>query len=214
MFCNKCGTKVKNGTVFCTNCGNKLVTEEAVVTEPVSSVPKKKNGKGLIALLIIVALAFVTSLVFLFINIFSGGSSGSDKFSVKGTTWTASDSSEMIFEDDRLYWYKDSSDHNDNYYSGIYKLYVGKEAVDYITTDLSSYGVTKSELEGIFDRNEEYDESNFVVFDINYDKYVLNGKNMTIPRPQVPLYGFILKNNTYLDVANMNTGSYYKFTKN
>ena len=132
---------------------------------------------------------------------------------ITGTTWYASDNSEMIFNEDRLYWYEKPEVHDDNYYSGKYKFYIGEEAVDYVTTKLSSYGVTRDELERIFDRSDIYDKSNFIVIDINYDEYMLNGKMQTITNPNAPFYGFILKDNTYLDVANMNTATYFKFTK-
>ena len=78
---------------------------------------------------------------------------------------------------------------------------------------MSEYGITKNELSSVFDSNIDYSEDNFVVFDIRYDKFILDGEEQEIARPLVPWYGFILENNTYLDVANMNTGTYYKFTK-
>ena len=132
---------------------------------------------------------------------------------MNNTTWIAGDGSEAIFTESRLDWYKSPTDHTDNYYSGEYSFYIGKDAVEYITTKLSSYGITNSELQGIFKRNAEYDESNFVVFDIRYDKFILNGEEQTITRPLVPWYGFLLEDGTFLDVANMNTASYYEFTK-
>ena len=119
----------------------------------------------------------------------------------------------MIFTDSRIDWYRDSPNHEDNFYSGNYKFYIGKEAINYITQNLSEYGVTEDEITSLIDRNDEYNEDNFVVFDIRYDKFVMNGAEQKIARPLVPWYGFILDDNTYLDVANMNTGTYYKFTK-
>ena len=129
------------------------------------------------------------------------------------TDWIASDGSEVKFGEDSIYWYQKEGVYDDNYYYGEYEFYIGEEAVSFITTDLASYGVTKAELEDLFDRNEEYSVENFVVFDIVYDGLVIDGE-LTVPsRPQIPLYGFILEDDTYLDVANMNTGTYYKFTK-
>ena len=90
---------------------------------------------------------------------------------------------------------------------------MGKKAVDYITKDLEEYGVTKAELERVFNSREEFNESNFVVFDIRYDKFVLDGEEQEIDRPLVPWFGFILEDNTFLYVVNMNTSSYYNFTK-
>ena len=132
---------------------------------------------------------------------------------ISDTTWIASGGSEVVFSKKRINWYQNPEEHSDNYYSGVYKFYIGKEAVDYITKDLSEYGITKNELGSVFDSNIDYSEDNFVVFDIRYDKFILDGEEQEIARPLVPWYGFILEDNTYLDVANMNTGTYYKFTK-
>lgn len=137
----------------------------------------------------------------------------SNDSSMSGTTWIASGGSEVVFSETRIDWYQDPEEHSDNYYSGVYKFYIGKEAVDYVTQELPEYGVTRSELSSLFNRSDNYSEDNFVVFDIRYDKFILDGEEQEIARPLVPWYGFILDDNTFLDVANMNTGTYYKFTK-
>ncbi len=137
----------------------------------------------------------------------------SDASLISNTTWIASGGSEVVFSKNRIDWYQDPKNYDDNYYSGVYKFYMGKDAVKYITQELSQYGVTKSELESLFRRSDEYSEEKFVVFDIRYDKFILNGQEQRIVKPLAPWYGFILDDDTYLDVANMNTGTYYKFTK-
>lgn len=136
-----------------------------------------------------------------------------NKSIVANTTWKMSGGSEVIFTNDQIMWYQSPSDHTKNYYAGKYKFYIGKDAVNYIVNDLSEYGVTKDELQNLFDRNEEYSVDNFVVFDIRYNEFDLDGEKQKIERPLVPWFGFILDNNTYLDVANMNTSTYYKMTK-
>jgi len=132
---------------------------------------------------------------------------------VKNTAWIASDESEVIFTDEEINWYRYQNDHSDNYYSGKYVLYVGKDAVKYITQELSYYGVTKMKLNDLFDRSDLYSVENFVVFDIRYDEFMIDGESSVPQRQLVPWYGFILEDNTYLDVVNMNTGTYYKFSK-
>lgn len=132
---------------------------------------------------------------------------------IKNNSWIATDGSEMKFGEDTMYWYQTEGSYGDNYYYGKYKFYIGKEAVEFITTELSSYGVTEEELKDLFEKNEEYSINNFVVFDMNYEGIVLNGVTTVPNRSQVPWYGFILNDNTYLNVANMNTGSYYNFTR-
>lgn len=153
------------------------------------------------------------SLLVVCLLVLTGCGKESSRNFVKNTTWTGSDESEVIFTDTRIDWYQSAEDHNDNYYSGEYKLYTGKKAVNYITKDLSEYGITKEELQRVFDSRDEFKEKNFVVFDIRYDKFVLDGEEQEITRPLVPWFGFILEDDTFLYVVNMNTASYYSFTK-
>ena len=153
------------------------------------------------------SLLVVTALVL------TGCGKENSKNLVSNTKWSGSDDSEVVFTDSRIDWYQSSDNHNDNYYSGNYKFYIGKKAVEYITNDLSEYGITKEELERVFNSRDEFKESNFVVLDIRYDKFVLDGEEQEITRPLVPWFGFILEDDTFLYVVNMNTYSYYNFTK-
>lgn len=132
---------------------------------------------------------------------------------VANSTWRMKDGSEVIFTEDDITWYKEPGEHSKNYYAGKYKFYIGREAVNYIVNDLSEYGVTEAELQDVFNSNDEYSINNFVVFDIRYNEFDLDGVKQNIERPLNPWFGFILKNNTYLDVANMNTYAYYSITK-
>ena len=75
---------------------------------------------------------------------------------IQNTTWIATDKSEMIFDKDRFNWYLNQSDHSDNVQYGSYVFYSGDLAVDYITTDLKSFGVTKGELDTLFASNDKY----------------------------------------------------------
>lgn len=129
------------------------------------------------------------------------------------TKWLSDDGSELVFTDERINWYRSMDDHNDNFYSGTFQFYIGQDAIQYLTQSLSEYEVTEADLQALFDRSSEYDQSSFVVFDIRYDQYVVNGTEQVITRNLVPWYGFLLKDGTFLDVANMNTGSYYPFIK-
>lgn len=132
---------------------------------------------------------------------------------VENTKWIAGDGSEAIFGKKEIRWYQKEGYYDDNYYFGKYEFYIGDDAVEFITTDLSSYGVTETELEDLFERSEEYNRDNFVVFNIEYDGIKMNGETTTPTVSLVPWFGFIFEDNTYLDVANMNTGTYYSFTK-
>ncbi len=129
--------------------------------------------------------------------------------------WQAtSDSSLIVCEKDGSFkYYQSAEDLTNNYFEGTYGFYVGKPAVTYITTELSEYAVTKAELEGLFDRVEEYDESNFVVFVLNNEACMIDGENVVEAPYQTPYYGFFLESDGVpcLDIVNMNSGNYQLF---
>lgn len=131
---------------------------------------------------------------------------------IQNSTWIASDGSELILDKQRFNWYLNQNDHSDNVQYGDYTFYIDELAVDYITTDLRSYGVTNSELENLFASSDKYDISNFVVFNINLEAYTINGTNTTVNKA-IYWYGFLLNNNQTLQVVNMNTATYYNFTR-
>ncbi len=221
MKCESCGSLLKENESFCSNCGapvvNRMVQNNIQGGQPVYyQHPAKKNKIVfvIVGLIFLAVIALITFIILKDSNNISNNSNNTEKESIiANTTWTTGDGSQVVFTKERIDWYRYPDDHNDNYYSGKYKFYIGKEAVKYVTEELKEYGLTKEELEDIFERSEKYDESNFIVFDIRYDKFILEGEEQKITRPLVPWYGFILNNNTFLDVANMNTGTYYDFTK-
>ena len=132
---------------------------------------------------------------------------------LNATSWVLSDNSEMKFSAvGGFAWYKTKDVYNDNYYSGSYRYYEGKEAVKVITTELSKYAVTEDELQRIFDSSDIYNEENFVVIIVQYSNSLINGQYEANTN-YIPFYGFMLQDGTFLDIANMNTGNYYKLTK-
>lgn len=124
------------------------------------------------------------------------------------------DGSLLVFEEDGTFrYYRSAEDLTDSYYEGTYVFHVGEDAITYITTTLGQYGVTEEELVGIFDNNEEYEESNFVCFSLNNEACMIGGEN-TIDAPyETPYMGFCLEEegSLYLDIANMNTANYHLF---
>lgn len=131
---------------------------------------------------------------------------------IQNTTWVATDKSEIqMFEKD-FKWYKVAGEYEDNYQYGDFKFYIGEMAVEYITQDLKSFGVTLTELEKLFASDEEFSQDNFVVFDINLVGYKIDGEETVVNSP-IYWYGFLLNNNQNLQVVNMNTATYYNFAK-
>ncbi len=121
------------------------------------------------------------------------------------------DGSLLVFEQDGTFrYYQTAEDLTDNYFEGTYEFYVGADAIEYITTDLSDYSVTKNELEGSFEGSDEYDESNFVCFTLNNEACYMDGEN-TVEKPyQTSYFGFCLEEDgdLYLDIANMNSANF------
>lgn len=200
--------ETKANGVTQTNAYGNVAQSGFITQDSVSGTGKKKNKKIIIFVVLAVLLVIIIASAFKPAKNYENSNS-----LVANTTWIAGDGSEVVFTDERIDWYQNPDDHSDNYYSGEYEVYRGEEAIEYITEELSEYGVTKSELKSLFNRSDLYDESTFVVFDIRYDKFVVSGEQRDIERPLVPWFGFVLEDDTYLDVANMNTSTYYKFTK-
>ncbi len=152
-------------------------------------------------------------LVFVFIFLFSACSK-SNKNIFENTSWTGDGGSLLEFKKDNMYWYQNGNEKSQNYYAANYKSFTGDKAIDYLVNDLKDYGVTRSEIERVIKANDKYTKENFVIFDFDFYEFDLYGEKQDIPNSHVAWFGFLLNDGTYLDVANMNTGSYYGFTKN
>ena len=135
---------------------------------------------------------------------------------IRSTNWLEKhDNSYLDLESDGydFTYYQDKEDKDNYYYEGFYDLYVGEDAVEYITEDLEEYGVTEDELEGLFDRNEEYDEANLVCLVIHNETCMIDGENTLEEDVVSPYYGFYLKDGSdeVLDLTNMNTATIFTF---
>lgn len=146
---------------------------------------------------------------------------GCTQSSTKGNTWIAgtswlstSDNSEMIFKKDGTFiWAREKGVYDDNFFSGTYQFYIGNEAMDYLTTELADYGIDEADLQGVFTRNAEYSLENLVCYSLDHSSFMLEGTEQLTENQVIPYFGFILEDCTFLDVANMETASYYGFTK-
>lgn len=132
------------------------------------------------------------------------------------TKWLfASDSSEIIFTETGFNWYKDENIYTDNYYTGTYKFYMGAEAAKYITEDLSSYGVTSDELQGLYSTVDGKSESNLVVLVLETTSMYIGGQLTDLAATPIvaPYYGFAIKDGETLDLANMKAATYATLNK-
>jgi len=134
------------------------------------------------------------------------------KLYINNTKWIAADNSEMHFFDNDFKWYQTKNVYTDNFQYGDFKFYMGDMAVEFITTDLKSYGITESELDNLFASDDAFNRENFVVFEINLVGYTIGGLNTEVNQA-VYWYGFLLRDNQNLQVVNMNSAKYYNFAK-
>ena len=132
-----------------------------------------------------------------------------------GTAWIARDDGSywMFHEDQSFHWYQTKGVTDDNYFAGTYEFHIGQDAVDYVTHELSRYGVTEEEIMGVIAMREDYTLENFVCVSVMTQSFLLNGEEqLTEDRPGA-YFGCLLSNGTYLDIVNMLTGTNYHFTK-
>ena len=169
------------------------------------------------AVLVVVLLVFLVPAVFHYVTMGVMGEnradSGVNSF-LNGTEWTGTDGSLIEFHEDGSYiWYKDEFDTSDYYYEGTFRFMMGQAAFDYITQDLSDYGVTEDELDAFIARGNSYTFDSLVCLVLHNTSQIVEGEEQVINAYDTPCFGFYFENEEYLDIANMNTGTYWGFTK-
>ena len=85
--------------------------------------------------------------------------------------------------------------------------------MDFIEKELSSYNVTKSELMDVINRSDIYTVEDFICIYTKNTTFMLEGKEQVSKPNIIPYMGFMLEDETVLDIANMKTASYYGFIK-
>ena len=132
-----------------------------------------------------------------------------------GTSWiSGNDNSQWVFGTDKTFhWYQTEGETGDNYFAGTYEFHVGQDAINYLTTEFSDYGITERKIRQVLSSNSEYMLDNFVCFSCVNQSFMLRGKEQLSKDTVSSYLGFFLQDGTYLDIANMTTGTYYGFTK-
>ena len=119
----------------------------------------------------------------------------------------------MIDADGSFHWYQPRQVTDDNYYAGTYRFYVGQEAWDYLLAYFSDMGLTEEDLLGVINDRPEYNLERFVCLVATNESFLLDGEEQLSAPTQTHYFGFLLENGSYLNIANMTTGSSYAFTK-
>ncbi len=146
-------------------------------------------------------------------NIYDYVEESIESFDIRGYSWTGDDQSTLYLNKDKTYtWYKDDSNHKDNFYIGTYEFYTGNNAIIYIADNLKEYGITEEEQKNLI-RNSGYKLKDYYLIILNCSKAVMDGVEQTTTTNTVYYYGFYKEKQQYLDLVNMNTGNYAGFTK-
>ena len=179
--------------------------------------PQRKRKVGLVVGIILTAVLLMVVGTVAYMLLQGGAKKGKNNEVFTAHSWTEinSDSYLVPKADGTFRYYKDKSVTDDYYYEGHYDFYMGDAAYKYITEDLSSYGVTKQELDTLFALNEDYNKSNLIVFVLHNEKCIMDGEDTLAGKDPVdtPYYGCLIENGEEkaLDVANMNAMKYYYF---
>ena len=134
-------------------------------------------------------------------------------FSVVDTTWVTALGDEYTFLENEIKLSRDEGTEFETYFYGEYKLFVGEDALNYLTDDLKEYNISKKDIVDLIENNEKYTMDNFVVFDIRYAYGLDNGEKYDMDGALIPMYGFIVNDGKEFELINMNANSSLKLTK-
>lgn len=200
--------------------GTPLMSKEEAVVEGVETVKKTKFP---IIIAVVIGIVCVLVVGMMIAMLYMQSAKKQQKAAtpqintniLAGTSWIAdNDGSQWVFDEDQsFHWYQTKEVTDDNYYAGTYEFHIGQDAIAYLTNELSEYGVTEEEIQKVISGNGEYTKDNFVCFSTTNQSFMIDGQEQLSNEMVTSYFGFLLKDGTYLDIANMNTGTYYGFTK-
>ena len=139
-----------------------------------------------------------------------------EKMILKNNWISVHDGSYMVFDKKNMTfkYYMTYTDTTDNYYSGKVRVYVGDDAMAYLTDDLSNLGVTRDEVRQMIRNNSDYNEDNLIVICCDHEELIKDGEKQDRDPYTVDYYGFYIQpeqdGKTYdiLDICNMQAASY------
>lgn len=189
--------------------GKPLELEPETPTDGMEPVKKSKRPFVLAGLIGVVCLVAVAAIML------TPRTASPSPDLLAGTSWlSGDDSSQWVFDTDKsFHWYQVAGKTDDNYFAGTYEFHIGQDAINYLTTELSDYGITERTIKRVISSNSEYTLENFVCFTCVNQSFMVRGEEQLSEDALSSYLGFLLYDGTYLDIANMTTGTYYGFTK-
>ncbi len=133
---------------------------------------------------------------------------------ISGQTWQEQNGSLLILSNNGSFkYYKNKEDITNYYYEGKYEVYKGQRAIQYIASNLSEYGLTAIEQMNIISRNNNYTINDYYCLILNNETCIIDGENTLTSTVVTPYYGFYSKEDNVLNIINMNSATYYNFSK-
>ncbi|MCR5529099.1 MAG: zinc-ribbon domain-containing protein [Saccharofermentans sp.] len=134
---------------------------------------------------------------------------------IKNENWVLErEGSYLVFESgNRFRYYETYGDDDSSYYEGTYEIYVGRDAIEYVSEDLEEYGVTEEEIEELLAADSDYCEENFVCIVLNNESCMVDGVNTLDEEVMTPYIGNYLVDDdeSGLDLTNMNQATHVYF---
>lgn len=134
---------------------------------------------------------------------------------ITSQNWVETNSnSYLVFSSGKKFkYYMDYNDTDDYYYEGKYEIYVGEDALEYITEDLEEYDIDEDDIEDKIDDNRDYDMSNLVCLVLKNNTQMIGGINALSDTVVTPYYGFYIADDDEpsMDLWSMNVGMIFEF---
>ena len=134
---------------------------------------------------------------------------------IQDNNWiSAKDGSYLVFESKTKFkYYREKDVDDDYYYAGKYEIYIGKDAIEYVTDELSDYGLTEDEIHDLIKRNKEYTEDNFMLLLLINETWIIDGEDVADKSWTTPYVGCIIDQGDYyaMDLTNMDAANYFFF---
>ncbi len=137
----------------------------------------------------------------------------SDEKRVSGYTWLGGDDSKLLLEKDGTFiWYQNPENTEDHYYTGTYEVYNGRKAITFLS-ELPESNLTKEDQEEMIGHLKNHRMKHYFALILYREYHMIDGQNVLTETETKPYYGFLVNEDTYLDLIDMTTQTYQNFTK-
>lgn len=157
----------------------------------------------------------ITAVSLIFIMIFSLTACGNKEAEEKGdylsgNKWESTSGMLLELEKDGTFkFYRETSNKDDNYYSGTYTVKCAGDAVDYLDEVHTLPAENQRSAMAGFGVDENY----YYALTLNNKECIENGENTLAEENEVTYYGYYMPDYEYLNLYNLKTMGNYEFYK-